>query len=69
MNEFDDFRVCVEFPLYEVNRYGIVRNRESERLLKSSKDGTLLLRKDGEYHHKSINQLVKVAFPTEYKEK
>lgn len=61
---WDDFRICQEFPNYEVNRYTIVRNRVTGITLSKAKDGTVQLRKDGKWYHRSPRKLVRVAFPT-----
>jgi hypothetical protein len=57
--------VVEEFPEYEINSVGIVRKRRNQVLVYVHVDNyeTVLLAKDGKRYHRSVNALVRKAFP------
>ena len=63
-----EYRKCVEFPLYIVNKDGDIRNRKTGKKVAVDKNGNVQLRKDGKYHHRSALRLAKTAFPTNFLE-
>jgi hypothetical protein len=57
------FRFLLDFPTYEINQQGVVRNRTTRRVLKGSK-GYVTLSKDHEAYSFPIKSLVERAFPS-----
>lgn len=63
-----EFRQCVGFPLYEVNRAGVIRNIETGEVRKRNANGYISLRKDGKYYLRAPWKLANIAFPMGFRD-
>jgi len=58
----EEWKIVVGFENYEVNHKSEVRNKETERILKSNKSYQLVLRQNGKRHSKIVYQLALQTF-------
>lgn len=58
-----------EFPKYEINSIGIVRQKKTgvEHSIQAYNYETVMLTKDGKRYHRSVKTLLILAFPELYK--